>query len=78
MDQVQTIINALQAAQRVGYTEKIAAGGTATIAPLANIYGFGMFSYCGGNELLSTLITDDHLSTWLGMDGSVIDPEIAK
>lgn len=78
MDQVQTIINALQAAQRVGYTEKIAAAGTATIAPLSLIYGFGMFSYCGGNELLSTLITDDHLSTWLGMDGSVIDPEIAK
>lgn len=77
MDQVQTIINALQAAQRVGYTEKITAGGSGSLTS-SLIYGAGMFSYCGGNELLSTLITDDHLSTWLGMDGSVIDPEPVK
>lgn len=77
MDQVQTIINALQAAQRVGYAEKVTSGGTATLTS-SLIYGRGMFSYCGGNELLSTLITDDAMSTWLGMEGSVIDPEIMK
>ena len=78
MDNIQTLINALQAAQRVGYTEKVTATGTATITNAQLMYGFGMFSYCGGNELLSTLITDDHLSTWLGMEGSIIDPEISK
>ncbi len=77
MDPIQQIIQALQTAQRTGYTEKISAGGTAV--PTGRlVYGAGMFSYCGGNELISTLITDDHLSTWLGMEGSVIDPEISK
>ncbi len=78
MDTIQQMINALQAAQRVGYTEKVSQGGSATISTGQLVYGYGMFSYCGGNELISTLITDDHLSTWMGMEGSAIDPEIAK
>jgi len=64
-----------------GYLEREkvnVAAGTALLQPQTWIYGQGMFSYCGGNELISTLITDDMLSTWLGTEGSDVDPHPVK
>ena len=57
--------------------QKVSQGGSAS--PLsALMYGTGMFSYCGGNELVSALITDDNLSTWMGAIPSVVDPDWIK
>ena len=57
--------------------QKVATGGTAAITA-ALMQGVGMFSYCGGNELISSFVTDDFLSTWLGITPSVVDPDFDK
>jgi len=63
---------------REGVTgQKVAAGGTASPTS-ALFHGVGMFSYCGGNELISSFVPDDHLSTWLGIKPSVVDPDFDK
>lgn len=73
---VKELVEALRANLQVG--QKVAQGGTVSLNPLRNIYGSGMFSYCGGNELISSLVTDDVFDTWIGAYPSAIDPEMTK
>jgi len=54
------------------------AAGTTLLQPQTWVYGHGMFSYCGGNELVSAMIGDEMLSTWLGTTGSIIEPKPTK
>jgi len=56
---------------------KVTDGDTATLTTQL-IHGQGMFSWCGGNELISSLITDDAFSNWLGMTPSTVDPDFDK
>ena len=56
---------------------KVATGGTASITT-STFHGNGMFSYCGGNELISSFVPDDMLSTWLGTTPSIVDPDFDK
>jgi hypothetical protein len=75
---VSQLVQALQGMGGVNIGQKIAQGGSATLVPAWNVQGGGMFSVCGGNELISCMVTDDMLSTWLGMEGSIVDPEPTK
>lgn len=73
---MKELVAALRESFQVG--EKVTGGGTAHLHPLANVYGSGMFSYCGGNELISSLVTDDVFDTWIGAYPSAVDPEMTK
>lgn len=56
---------------------KVTAGGTAS--PTNQLFhGVGMFSYCGGNELISSFVQDDALSSWMGIQPSAVDPDFDK
>ena len=76
MDATEKLVEALK--ELMEGRKVIEHSGTTNLQPRTWVYGNGMFSYCGGNELLSTLVDDDVMSSWLGVRPSVVDPQPNK
>ena len=77
MGDIDNVLAGLKTLLERGTKVDVAAG-TALLQPSTWMFGHGMFSHCGGNELISTLVTDDAMTTWLGSRGSIEDPYPTK